>query len=100
MNADKVLIEGVFARPRMFCADIATFRDVVIFAQGVCHGLKPPHGSGTLPGLSEYLAAMFGCSPNQSWPEILLSQFGHLPLHEACDKVPTVLRGWQPQIDP
>ena len=92
------LLDAVFARPRMFCAHISSFKDVLLFAEGVCHGLKPPHASGVLAGFDEYLASRFHCAKHESSFETLQAQFGHLPLAEACEAVREVLRGWREQV--
>ena len=89
------LIASIFARPRIYCDGVTTFQDVIMFVQGVCCGLKPPHASGTIPGLTEYLSSEFNVSPDQPWTRILLSQFGHLPLFDACDSVGKILGNWR-----
>jgi len=79
----------------MFCAEIDTLRDAVLFAEGVCHGLRPPHGACTLPGFNEYLAHRFGNQEPRPWSRILLEQFGDLPLHEGCNVVHAILLDWK-----
>ena len=88
------LLDGIFSRPHMFCEHITSFKDVVVFAEGACHGVSPPHGSGVLPGFNEYLARQYKCSEFQSWSTILLSQFENQSLYDACDAARAALRGW------
>lgn len=88
------LICSIFMRPRMFCADVATFRDVLLLAQGACHGLRPPHGSEALPGFSEFLAHKFG-EATVPWPQRLQSRFGHLSLQQACEATCELLAAWE-----
>jgi hypothetical protein len=92
--SDGKLIHDIFARPRMFCEDVASYRDILLFAQGVCHGLRPPHGSGTLPGFSDFLARRFGTLA-LSWPQILQSQFDHLSWQQACESTCELILAWQ-----
>ena len=82
----------------MFCERISNFRDVLMFAEGVCHGLKPPHGSGVLAGFDEYLTSRFQWAEHESAFAVLQAQFGHLPLAEGCEAVREALRGWQEQV--
>lgn len=78
----------------MYCEEIATFRDVLLFVQGVCTGLRPPHGSDVLPGFTDFLAARYGTTAF-SWPQILHTQFGEHSWQEACAATCDLLHEWQ-----
>ncbi len=91
------LIDAVFARPRMYCTRIETFHDVLVFAQGVCCGLRPPHGSDTLLGFGDFLLKRFPDAQAQAWTEILDTHFGHMSVDEACDAVRELIREWHQQ---
>jgi len=82
----------------MFSESLESFRDVIVFAEGACHGLRPPHGAGALPGLSEYLSLRFGRSEPRSWTSVLVEHFGHLPFEEGCEAARRVLDDWRQSL--
>lgn len=89
------LIDAVFERPRMYCGQIKTFQDVLIFVQGICHGAKPPHGCEAIPGFADYVLLRFGGTTDQSWFDILNLHYGGMPCDKACEGVRTLLHEWQ-----
>jgi hypothetical protein len=67
-------------------------------ALALIHGFAlaqfPPHGSGFLPGFAQFVGRRFH-APLRNHYVILIEQFGHMPLREACDAVLLLLEEWK-----
>ena len=88
-------IEDVLLRPRMFCPDVETLRDLLVFVQGVCCGQRPPHGAGCTGDFTTYVNQRFNQLQNTAWTTTLLNEFSNRPLSEACEAIVRVLRDWR-----
>ena len=88
------LIENIFLRPRMFC-DTENLRELLFFVAGVRCGQSPPHGSGCLPGIEDYVREKFRAARGESWTRVLLREFEDLPYLEACRAIADLLREWR-----
>jgi hypothetical protein len=86
------LIEHVLLRPRMFCPEAETLRELMLFISGICVGRSPPHGRACVTRFADDVEARFGHPRNVSWTEVLLREFGGLPYLEACDAIVKLLR--------
>jgi hypothetical protein len=71
-----------------------SLRDVFALMKGIALERYPPHGSGFLPGFIKFLWRRFK-RPTVSQYSVLLDEYGHLPMREACDAVLALLEEWK-----
>jgi hypothetical protein len=90
------LLEMVFSRPLIFC-EANSLRELLLFMHGICAGREDYHCTQCFRGLCEYLEQRFHALPptSFSWMRMLESEFGRLPLLEACKEIRDVLGDWR-----
>jgi hypothetical protein len=92
------LIEHIILRPRMYCPHATSLAVLFTFIAGVCCGHRPPHGSGCLVGLSEYVNARFGKPPTNDCFETLASELQGEPFYDSCKAIVAIFREWRKSI--
>jgi hypothetical protein len=84
-------IESVLLRPRMYCSEIQTCRDLLLFIEGIIAGRHlPTLGQGCT--FYEFISQRLGKSVRATG---LLVEFGDKPLFQACEELFTALREWK-----
>lgn len=92
-----VQLELLFLRPRMFCSEIGSLRDVLLVARGICLGHVPP-GGHAFEGeaeLTNFINARFSQPSRLPWTVVLLNELSGQPYLEACERIAQVLRDWR-----
>jgi hypothetical protein len=73
---------------------VRSLRDVLALIQGVAIGRYPPHGSGFLPGFSQFVQRRLNGPPCAEYIT-LLKHYGHQPWTEGCAAVLALLEEWK-----
>src|SRR5262245_50335778 len=92
------LIECILLRPKMYCRNATSLPVLFTFIGGVCCGHRPPHGSGCLDGLNEYVNARYEKPPTDDCFETLISEFQRQPFFDACRAIVVIFRQWRKSI--
>jgi hypothetical protein len=82
---DHDLVKNVLYRPKMFSNDIETHRDLLMFLQGVCCGLRPHSGAIDLAPFGEFVNQKLGKPAATPWVTGLLETYGNPPAVEICE---------------
>lgn len=98
LASDYDLARFILLRPRMCFAEARTLRDVLALLRGLALGRYPPHGSGFLPGFSDFVNHRFHAPPIADY-HTLLKEFGDRPFGEACEAVLRLLEEWKASSD-
>jgi hypothetical protein len=91
-------LNGVFRRPKMHSSDIESVRDLLMFVQGVCCGLRPPHGAHELAAFREFLRQnLTTCIPGVSGTEDF-ARFEQAKIVGFCDEIAEAYRAWRARV--
>lgn len=98
LSSDYDLARFILLRPRICFAEARSLRDVLALLHGVALGRYPPHGSGFLPGFSDFVNRRFH-PPLIAEYHTLLKEFGDKPFAEGCAEVLRLLEEWKASGD-
>jgi hypothetical protein len=88
-------LELLFWRPRMWCEDVESLRDVLCIARGFSLAQAGGHAFEGEDELTKYIHQRFPQSAPAPWTAVLLKEFSDRPYLEACQEIAQILHDWR-----